>query len=585
MPANTKQKQQKKQKPEGTKQQADQPDAAKLDVQVDKAQPKAPAPKPKQAPPKSPYIVHRSKDGLKLIESFRETEVCPSEAVLARTPDKDDRIECVYRSEDGELLAWCDRHVIKCINIDTREVVFEQPNESRSNRLLISPRSTRLVTFNTMSGGNNLHFWDLNEQKHLASMPFKNSSHWKPVFSMSEDICLQHLNGELVLYAGGKFDKPKQRMAHLKANDFSLSTASFEPIPTYQHLYEKRIKNKNHYIAVYSVGVKAQPSNVRIYKYPNMTDCITNKTFFKADSVKFSWSPSGTSLLLTCLADFDKTGKSYYGEQSLNFLNVKGDSYFVKLPKEGAIHNLEWYPSCDQEMFVCVYGLMPAKVSLFNDKCEVLHNFDEPGSFNETKFSPFGNMLAIFGFGNLAGQLCIWDFDKKKLVSAQKVPETTGIEWSADGRHLITCTTSPRLRVDNGFRIWHYTGVLLYEQIGYKDQGDQENFELYDLLWQPMPGKHKKPKIETRAPKQPNLLAQSKLSKYQGSASKYIPPSERNSATAARPSYMDSAEGVTAGGKVIVGLESLSISNKKKRPSNKSVNNKATNKATTQVTS
>lgn len=542
-------------------QQSDQAVATKIDDGTGKA-----TAKPKQTP-RPPRIVHRSKEGLKLVETFKDDRICSDELILAQTTVKDDRIEAVCCSEDGELLAWCEKDLIKCIRTDTHEVVFEQPNQSRSNRLCISPRSTRIVTFNTMSGGDNLHFWDLHEQKHLTSMPFKKASQWKPVFSMSEDICLQHVNSELILYVGGKFDQPKQRISHLKVNDFALSSASFEPNQTYQHLYEKRVKNKNHHIAVYSSGVKAQPSMVRIYKYPNLTDCITNKSFFKADSVKFSWSPSGISLLLTCQADFDKSGKSYYGEQSLNFLNVKGESYFVKLPKEGAISHLEWYPSCDQEMFVCVYGLMPADVSLFNEKCEILHNFGGQGSFNETKFSPFGNMLAIYGFGNLAGQLCIWDFDKKKLVSTQKVPETTGLEWSADGRHLMTSTTSPRLRVGNGFRIWHYSGALLYELIGHKDQ-EQQNLELYDVIWQPMPGKHKKPKIETRAPKQPNLMSKSKLSKFQGSTGKYVPPSERDSASVARPSYLDSAEGITAGNRVVVGLESLSINNKKK-PSHK----------------
>lgn len=531
-----------------------------------------------QPPTTPPYLVHRSKLGLKLIESFKDASVCKEEIILSKKEDSNNRIECVYCSEDGELLAWCDSQTIKVIKFETKEVVFEQENTCKSNCLCISPKSLKLVTYSTMSGGDNLHFWDLLTQTHLSSMPFRKASQWKPTFSMSEDICIQHVSSELILYANGKFDKPKQRISHIKVNDFSLSTATTYD-NSYQHLYGKRSKNKNHYVAVYTAGSKGQPSIVKIYKYPNMNDCITNKSFFKADRVKFNWSPSGNSLLLTCQSDFDQSGKSYYGEQSLNYMSVKGDSYFVKLPKEGTISHIEWYPSCDKDMFVCVYGHMPAKVSLFDHKCEVLHNFEDQGSFNTATFSPFGNLLAIYGFGNLAGQLCVWDFDKRKIVSRQKVPETTGLEWCADGQHILTCTTTPRLRVGNGFRLWHYTGSLIYETVGSNDPA--ENIELYDVLWQPKPNRFKKPKCDSRPSQLPNLLTQSKISKFQSTTGKYVPPSQR---TTASSGPIDSAIGIGAGGRHIVGLDALNKSrdtggnkgNNNKKTKNKNNNQKST---------
>ncbi|KAJ1918648.1 hypothetical protein LPJ71_001643, partial [Coemansia sp. S17] len=48
--------------------------------------------------------------------------------------------------------------------------------------------------------------------------------------------------------------------------------------------------------------------------------------------------------------------------------------------------------------------------------------------------------------------------------------------WGPDGRHLMTATLSPRLRVDNGIRIWHYTGTLVFRQ---------EFKELYQVDWRP----------------------------------------------------------------------------------------------------
>ena len=44
-------------------------------------------------------------------------------------------------------------------------------------------------------------------------------------------------------------------------------------------------------------------------------------------------------------------------------------------------------------------------------------------------------------------------------------PNTSHCEWSPDGRYLMCATLSPRLRVDNGVRIFHYTSVLIHAKM------------------------------------------------------------------------------------------------------------------------
>ncbi|KAG6800892.1 eukaryotic translation initiation factor 2A [Apis mellifera caucasica] len=89
-------------------------------------------------------------------------------------------------------------------------------------------------------------------------------------------------------------------------------------------------------------------------------------------------------------------------------------------------------------------------------------------------------------------------------------------EWSPDGEHFMTATTAPRLRMGNGFKIWHYTGTLLYE----RPWNEQE--ELWEVLWQTFsPGTFpEKPisykAVEGIAPSQP-----------QASKQVYRPPSAR----------------------------------------------------------
>lgn len=507
---------------------------------------------------KPPFLVYRSKESCKLLEG---------EPPCRDFSNIDDGIsvESVCFSEDGKLIAWCDSNNIKVMRLFDKEVIFNKQNTFRTNCVYISPRSTKLVCYSPTTSGDNLHFFNITTQELLAAMPYKRASSWKPAFSMSESLCVQHINTDLVLYSSCNFEKAK-RISHIKITDFSLSSASSYD-SRYQHLYEKRVKNKNNHVAIYTASSsKGEPSIVKIFRYPNMNDCVTNKSFFNADRVKFYWSPSGNSLLLLCQSEFDKSGKSYYGKQTLQFMSIKSDSCYVKLPKEGTISHVEWLPSCDKDVFVCAYGFMPSKVSLFDHNCNMIHDF-EPGSFNTASFSPFADLIAIYGFGNLTGQLAVIDLEKKKQLFTVKIPETSGLEWSADGKHFLTYTTTPRLRVNNGFRVWDYAGNLLHETVS----DDSNSLVLYEVGWQPKPGGYGKPKYTAKPSKENNLLSQSNLQKFQKPSVKYVPPSMRKSTVATSNATFNSEIGFSSTNKPIVGLGSLKPSkpSKKKQTANK----------------
>ncbi len=92
-------------------------------------------------------------------------------------------------------------------------------------------------------------------------------------------------------------------------------------------------------------------------------------------------------------------------------------------------------------------------------------------------------LVCLAGFGNLRGRMEIWN-----LNTANKVPQelcsiqsddTTYFEWCPDGEHILTATTSPRLRVSNGFKILNYAG-----EIKYAYQLPTSN-ELWQIQWQP----------------------------------------------------------------------------------------------------
>ena len=118
---------------------------------------------------------------------------------------------------------------------------------------------------------------------------------------------------------------------------------------------------------------------------------------------------------------------------------------------------------------------MPAKTVLFDQRVRTLHDFGA-SPHNFISFNPQGRLVALAGFGNLAGKLDIFDRRTLTKVCSIDAPNTSHCEWSPDGRFLMTATLSPRLRVDNGIKIWHCSGPLMHFQA---------TEELYQASWRP----------------------------------------------------------------------------------------------------
>lgn len=144
------------------------------------------------------------------------------------------------------------------------------------------------------------------------------------------------------------------------------------------------------------------------------------------------------------------------------------------IDKDGPIHDVTWSPNSKE--FGVVYGYMPAKTTIFNVRAVATHSF-ALAPRNTILFSPHGRFVLVAGFGNLAGQMDIYDLEKNyNRICTVEASNASVCEWSPDGKHILTATTSPRLRVDNGVRIWHVGGGLMY---------NEELQELYHVCWRP----------------------------------------------------------------------------------------------------
>lgn len=86
-------------------------------------------------------------------------------------------------------------------------------------------------------------------------------------------------------------------------------------------------------------------------------------------------------------------------------------------------------------------------------------------------------VFCLAGFGNLRGDMDFWERNKLKKMGSATSNSATTFAWSPDSRYFATATTFPRLRVDNGFKIFRYDGAGPIHQ--------EERGELYGFTFRP----------------------------------------------------------------------------------------------------
>ncbi|CAE8598255.1 unnamed protein product, partial [Polarella glacialis] len=200
------------------------------------------------------------------------------------------------------------------------------------------------------------------------------------------------------------------------------------------------------------------------------------------------WNHSGTCLLGHCQTEVDESGQSYYGGSRLIFLSQGGEVKKDLTDEAGSngtsVQAVAWHPNRDE--FVLIQGFQPAAANLWvwDEASKKVSNRTcllEKAHRNTIRFNPYGSLLMLGGFGNLAGGV---DFfgrleDEYVHVSSATANCTVTAEWAPDGRHFLTAVLAPRMRVDNGVHVWQaLTGIKVAEH-------DFE--ELYDTQWRPEP--------------------------------------------------------------------------------------------------
>ncbi|CAZ82708.1 unnamed protein product [Tuber melanosporum] len=416
---------------------------------------------------------------------------------------------CTY-SPDGRYFSWACNEDVKIANPNTGEIVTTLPAQN-VHEIGFSPRGSYIITWERPtkqedgSASKNLRVWKTETAEHVVAFVQKSQSGWNLQYTYDEKYCARVVTNTVQFFESTNMNEVWKILRVEGVTEVALSPG------------------KNYSVAAFVPERKGNPAVVKIFQVPNFDDVLSQKSFYKADRVQLKWNALGTSVLVFSQTDADKTGKSYYGETNLYLITVAGNyDCRVSLDKEGPIHDVAW--STDSKEFGVVYGFMPAKTTIFDARANIIHQLPA-GPRNTILFSPHARLVLVAGFGNLQGSMDIYDRQAgMKKICTIEASNASVCEWSPDGRHILTATTSPRLRVDNGVKIWHYTGGLMY---------NIDLDELYHVTWLPQSASmHPLPSPLPPAPTpHESALTHVATTTPKKPAGAYRPPHARNTAT------------------------------------------------------
>lgn len=380
---------------------------------------------------------------------------------------------------------------------------------------------TKPVLLDKESGvwSENVVVFNVDQQVEVTRWSNKHQGGWNPQFTLDGKFMAKNFNNKEIHFYDMSEAMDIKKPSHKFRVQDGASFQNFQLSP-----------GLNPSVAVFIPEKGGKPAQVLIYNIPSFNQLVCSKSFFKAEKCQLKWNALGTALLALASTDHDTSNKSYYGETNLYLLGIAGSYERIDLKREGPIHDITWSPSARE--FAVSYGYMPSETTFFDARGNLIHSLPTAPR-NTILYSPHGRFVLVAGFGNLQGTVDVYDRQNKfSKVCTFEASNTSVCEWSPCGRFILTATTSPRLRVDNGLKVWHASGKLIYYR---------EYPELFSIGWKPR-GISKYPALRQLEPSpEPHQSAVEYLSKRAalsgGGAVKragaYRPPHARNSGAVA----------------------------------------------------
>ncbi|WVQ78662.1 hypothetical protein IAT38_000749 [Cryptococcus sp. DSM 104549] len=401
----------------------------------------------------------------------------PTWETSSRIPADTVGAKCYAHSPNGEWLAYAMPNSVELIPASSSSPAPRTLAQANVVALSFSPLTTYLFTYErpvkTESGEmyKNVKAWEVKTGELIGGWYQKTMEDWIPAITPTESHLLRAGASDLTIFSPPLASRPTTRLRLEGIRGIYLSNPS--ALVTKSTPSNPIAPSDDVAVAIWVGERKGAPATVGLWTLSSllgktatetrdMPATTARKAFYKADKLTVKWNNAGTMALFLTQSDVDATGKSYYGETNLYLVSLDGSfDGLVELDKEGPIYDFTWSP-ISREFVVC-YGYMPARTQLYNLKAKAIYSFgDSPRNF--VSYQPQGKLLLSAGFGNLAGGIDLWDVSTRSKVAEFKAAHSTHVEWSPCGQYILTATLSPRLRVDNGIKIWWCGGQLLHIQ-------------------------------------------------------------------------------------------------------------------------
>eukprot|EP00771_Trimastix_marina_P003966 gnl/Trimastix_PCT/689.p1 GENE.gnl/Trimastix_PCT/689~~gnl/Trimastix_PCT/689.p1 ORF type:complete len:670 (-),score=136.95 gnl/Trimastix_PCT/689:30-2039(-) len=370
----------------------------------------------------------------------------------------------VNKDEDGYTLH----------DMASGSVMREVLGEPSTKEIAFSPNGEYLVSWKLLARGQsepNLAIWHVASGEKLYHFVLRETPYW-PVIEWCDNTCFAFVRTNHYIEIYDLENAAQQREG---------AQGPITPRYTHRHhcqrvtrfAFSKDPTGRTH-MATFAPAKGDLPAQLAIVTYPELAQ-VALKSFYRCDSADLHWSAKGRVVLCSARNATDVTNRSYYGETSLHLLSLQGD--MPNLPVESPVHDVKWNRAGTQ--FLVLHGPMPARATMFTAAGALVRDLAVRGSRNTISWSPRNRYFLMGGFGNLAnGEIEIWDAEGMHCVGYATYPWACCISWSPDSSYIAAAVVSPRLRVDNGIKIFRLNGEEVWSL---------QPEALYDLVWRPAP--------------------------------------------------------------------------------------------------
>ncbi|KAI5959110.1 PRT1 [Candida theae] len=358
--------------------------------------------------------------------------------------------------------------------------------------------------FGPESEGHKLVIWDMitGEPVRTFALPphleHQKEMPWPLVkWSFDDKYCARQGPDALAIYETPSFQLLEKKLVKIDG------IQDFEWAPAGVKLHNNKGSELEHILSYWTPESTNQTARVAVMQIPSR-QILRTVNLFQVSDCKMHWQSEG-KLLCVKVDRHTKSGKTTFSNLDFFKLGEK-DVPVEKLELKDVIVNFGWEPN--SERFITIsrlddgdpnpaipknsitfYAPEAAKGKSGNSKYKAYKVIENKHS-NTIAWSPKGRYAVVATISRSSGEIEFFDVSfedetsKKgapanvKLLKTDQYVGMTNIAWDPSGRFVVAWSSSWLHAIDNGYRLYEFTGRLLR---------DESVDQFKEFIWRPRP--------------------------------------------------------------------------------------------------